>query len=169
MSEQETQETTEPEGTEQVTEQTTDAEMTDALEADDDNAEDWRKNFDPSKAAARITKLQSEAKNLRERAKTAEQKAAGVDEKDQTITALQATALRYEVGYELGLPRELVNRLHGGTREELIEDAKALVAIVGSPKAAQRKPVEALRGGGQPDQEPAETDLRKIGERMFNR
>ena len=148
MSEQDT-----TEATQDVTEDTTDAETTDAPEADEDAEPDWRKNFDPDKAAARITKLQSEAKNLRDRAKTAEQKAAGVDEKDTRITGLEAQVLRYEVAFDLGLPRELADRLKGNTKDEMLADA------------------EALRGGGGAagDAEPVETDLRKIGERMFHR
>jgi len=166
MSEQDT-----TEATQDVTEDTTDAETTDAPEADEDAEPDWRKNFDPDKAAARITKLQSEAKNLRDRAKTAEQKAAGVDEKDTRITGLEAQVLRYEVAFDLGLPRELADRLKGNTKDEMLADAEALVKLVGAPKAtATRKPSEALRGGGGGgDAEPVETDLRKIGERMFNR
>ena len=169
MSEQNpTPASTEPAESEQtVTEDTTDA-TTDAQEADGDEAEDWRSNFDPKKAEQRINKLQSEAKNLRERAKTAEQKAAGADEKDKQISKLEAKTLRYEVGYELGLPRELVGRLQGNTRDELIEDAKALIELVGRPKApAARKPVEALRGGGRPEQQPEERDVRKLAARMF--
>lgn len=165
MSEQETQ----PEETQNVTEDTTDAATAEAPEADEDAEPDWRKNFDPDKAAARISKLQSEAKNLRDRAKQAEQKAAGVDEKDTQITGLQAQVLRYEVAFDLGLPRELADRLKGNTKDEMLADAEALVKLVGGRPASQRKPVEALRGGGAPEQEPVETDLRKIGERMFNR
>lgn len=142
-----------------------------APEADEtEETPDWRKNFDPDKAADRIRKLQSEAKNLRDRAKQAEEKAKGADEKDTRISALEATVLRYEVGYELGLPKELAGRLQGATRDELIEDAKSLVDLVGSPKSpSTRKPVEALRGGARPDTPPEETDLDKIGSRMFRR
>lgn len=141
----------------------------DAQEAPEDDTPDWRKDFDADKAADRIRKLQSEAKNLRTRAKEAEEKAQGVDEKDQRITALEAATLRYEVGYDLGLPKELVGRLNGQTREELIEDAKSLLDLVKAPVARTRKPVEALRGGGEPEQAPEERDLDKIGSRMFRR
>ena len=166
MSEQDT-----TEATQDVTEDTTDAETTDAPEADEDAEPDWRKNFDPDKAAARIAKIQSENKNLRDRARQAEDKAKGADEKDQRISALEAKTLRYEVAFDLGLPRELAERLKGGTKDEMLADAEALVKLVGSPKAtATRKPSEALRGGGGGgDAEPVETDLTKIGERMFNR
>jgi len=168
MSEQDTQ----PEETQDVTEDTTDADTTDAPEADEDAEPDWRKNFDPEKADARIKKLQSEAKNLRERTKAAEEKATGVDEKDTRITGLEAKVLRYEVAFDLGLPRELADRLKGNTKDEMLADAEALVKLVGGPKtSASRKPSEALRGGGGAagDAEPVETDLTKIGERMFKR
>lgn len=157
------------EATTEVDEVEVDTETTDAQEADEDeDGPDWRKDFDADKAADRIRKLQSEAKNLRTRAKEAEEKAKGADEKDTRITALEAANLRYEVGYDLGLPKELVARLNGSTREELISDAEALLKLVRVPTTT-RRPVEALRGGGEPEQEPEERDLDKIASRMFRR
>lgn len=135
----------------------------------DDDEPDWRKDFDADKAAERIRKLQSEARNLRSRAKEAEEKAKGADEKDGRISTLEAENLRLSVGYELGLPRELVGRLQGSTRDELIADAEALVKLVRPGAVTSRKPVEALPGGGQPEREPEETDLDKLGSRMFRR
>ncbi len=152
----------------------TDPDQPEAPEAEEqaeveDDEPDWRKDFDADKAAERIRKLQSEAKNLRARAKEAEEKAKGADEKDTRIAALEATNLQYEVGYDLGLPKELVSRLRGSTRDELIEDAKSLLELVKTPTTrTTRKPVEALRGGGEPEQEPDETDVRKLAARMFD-
>lgn len=142
-------------------EETTTADAQEPQEGTASESEDWRSNFDAEKAAARITKLQSEAKNLRERAKTAEQKAAGVDEKDQQITSLQAELLRERVGRRLGLPDELVDRLRGGSEDEILADAEKLVAIVGRSKPTTTRPTETLRGGGEPDTEPA-PDFAKI-------
>ena len=161
-------------GTPEQPDETTEPDQSDAPEADEqddrEDEPDWRSNFDADKAADRIRKLQSEAKNLRTRAKEAEEKAKGADEKDTRIAALEATNLQYEVGYDLGLPKELVSRLRGSTRDELIEDAKSLLELVKTPATrATRKPVEALRGGGEPEQEPEERDLDKIGSRMFRR
>jgi hypothetical protein len=127
----------------------------------DGGTEDWRKDFDPDKAAERIRKIQSENKNLRERAKTAEKKAEGADEKDQRITSLEAELLRERVGRRLNLPDELVDRLRGNNEEEILADAEKLVAIVSKPTPGGGKPSERLRGGGEPDQEP-EPDLRKL-------
>lgn len=141
----------------------------DAPEAPDDDGPDWRKDFNPDKAADRIRKLQSEAKNLRDRAKQAEEKAKGVDEKDQQISALEARALRLDVALDLGLPRQIADRLKGNTREEMLADAEELLKLIKAPQAATRRPVEALHGGGTPDREPEETDTRKLAERMFRR
>lgn len=166
MSEQDTTPEETPE--QDVTEDTTDA-TTDAPEADEDEAADWRKNFDPDKAAARIAKIQSENKNLRERAKDAETKASAIPDHEQKITALEATNLRYEVAFDLGLPKEIAMRLQGATKDEMVADAEALVKLVGGRAPAHRKPIEDLRGGGAPEREPEETDLTKIGARIFNR
>jgi hypothetical protein len=129
-----------------------------------DDTEDWRKDFDPDKAAERIRKLQSEAKNLRTRAKTAEEKAAGADEKDKRITSLQSELLRERVGRRLALPDELVDRLRGDTEDELLADAEKLVGLLGKP-ASGRKPAEQLRGGLDPEKEPEE-DPREVARRI---
>ena len=156
-----------PETTDEVVEDTTpEPDQPDAPEADEQDEPDWRKDFDPDKAADRIRKLQSEAKNLRERAKTAEKKVGDVDTLTKERDGLAADNLRLTIGYELGLPMALAKRLQGATREELIADADELVKIAGARPVA-RKPVEALRGGGEPEREPEETDVRKIGARMF--
>lgn len=141
-----------------------------AQEADDADGSDWRKNFDPDKAAARIAKIQSENKNLRERAKSAEQKASETEQTvKEKVPALESEVLRLSVALDLGLPKELAERLKGSNREELLADAESLLRLVSTPRPTPRKPIEALRGGGEPEAEPADTDLRKIGERMFNR
>lgn len=162
-----TTDTTEAAPEEGVAEDTGTDETT-APEAADDDVPDWRKDFDPDKAAERIRKLSSEAKNLRDRAKAAEQKAAGVDEKDQQISALEAKTLRLDVALDLGLPRQIADRLKGNTREEMLADAEELMQLL-NPKTTTRKPVEALRGGGEPDMPPEERDLDKLASRMFRR
>lgn len=166
------QETSTTEGTEQAaeaTEQESDESQQGADSQEETEADsDWRNDFDPDKARDKIRKLNSEAKGLRERAKTAEEKAASADKKDEQISALEATTLRYEVAFDLGLPKELVPRLHGSTKEELIEDAEKLLDLVSPAKRpATKRPAESLRGGGEPEREPEETDTRKIAERMF--
>lgn len=136
-------------------------------EGDDETSgpEDWRKDFDPDKAAERIRKLQSEAKNLRTRAKTAEEKAAGAGEKDEQIKTLTGQLLRERVGRRLGLPDELVDRLRGDDEDAVLADAEKLVGLLGKPAATTRKPAENLRGGLDPEREPEE-DPREVARRI---
>lgn len=153
------------EATEATTDDTTSTEDAGTLEETADKDEAW----DPERARRKIAKLNSENKNLRERA-TKAPKPEDVTAKDNQIGTLSAENLRLRVGYELGLPANLVDRLKGTTREELVADAETLLELVAPAKRpGTRKPTEALRGGLEPDTEPEETDLKKLGERMFTR
>lgn len=128
-----------------------------------DSDEAW----DPKRAMRKIQKLNREAASLREKASTAESNAT---EKSEKVTALEAANLRYEVALDLGLPKALAKRLTGDTLEEIQADAEELLALVTpSNKPVTQKPSVRLRGGGAPDEEPEETDVRKLGERMFAR
>lgn len=150
------------------TEPTTEPEQPDTEPQEGDDDGDKGEAWDPERAKKKIAKLNSENKSLRERANKAP-KPEDVQAKDQRISDLEATNLRLDVGYELGLPREIASRLQGNTREEMLADAEKLVELIAPTKRpSTRKPAEALRGGLQPDQEPEETDVRKIGERMFS-
>lgn len=154
--------------TEDVVETTEDETTADQPEAPE--AEDKDEAWDPERARRKIGKVNSENKSLRERATKAEQKAASVDDLSKENGGLKATVLQLEVGYELGLPLAIAKRLQGSSREELLADAEALVELVApARKPATRKPTEALRGGLEPDSEPEETDLSKLGARMFQR
>jgi hypothetical protein len=139
-------------------------------EAETDSPEETDKDeqWDPERAKRKITKVNSENKALRERATQAEKKAASVDDLTKQNGDLSVANLRLEVGYELGLPLAIAKRLQGSNREEMLADAEALVELVAPTKRpATQKPLEALRGGLDPDKEPEETDTRKIAERMF--
>lgn len=125
--------------------------------------------FDSTKALEKIRKLNSEASNLRKRAKEAEEKAAGADESAQRLPALEAENLRLRVGLKHGLPDAIVDRLKGDTEEDLLADAEALLKILSPQRPPSNRPTDALRGGGDPTQEPEETDLDKLGSRMFRR
>ncbi len=142
-----------------------DQDGTEQASPEDDRDDAW----DPERARKKIAKTNSENKALRERATTAEKKAANVDDLARERDDLSAHNLRLEVGYELGLPLNLARRLQGSTKEEMVADAEALVELVSPAKQPSRKPQEALRGGLKPDAEPEETDLSKLGERMFRR
>lgn len=119
----------------EVTEET-DAEVDSQEESQE--ADDWRKGFDPDKAMERIKKLQSENKNLRTRAKSAEEKADGAEEKDSRIASLEKELLRERVARKLNLPDALIDRLRGDTEDDLLDDAQKLIGLVsgGKPKPA---------------------------------
>lgn len=139
-------------------------------EGDPADPEGEDEKFDLERALAKIRKQNSEAENLRKRAKEAEEKAAGSDEKDSRIKALEAENLRIRVGAKHGLPEELIERLRGETEEEILADAEKLLAFVAPTRRPPTdKPTERLRGGTAPTAEPEETDVSKIGERMFRR
>ena len=135
----------------------------------EDYSDDDGESFDAARTLAKIKKLNSENKNLRDAKKAAEAKAAEVDAKDQRITALEAENLRIRVGAKHGLPADLIDRLRGDTEEEVLADAEKLLALVGgrtaTPPPSQRPTERPGNGGGQT---PIEiTDVRKLGERMF--
>lgn len=141
-----------------------------ADDATDDGAEDGDEQFDADRALAKIRKLNSENKNLRDAKKAAEDKAAGTDEKDTRIKALEAENLRVRIGARNGLPDELIDRLKGETEEEILADAEKLLSLVSTRKPPPtRQPREVLRGGGDPSAPTEETDVSKLGARMFRR
>lgn len=148
---------------------TTDPQQPDDAPPEGDEDGDKGDAWDPERAKKKIAKLNSENRALRERANKAP-KPEDVHAKDQRISELERTNLRYDVGYDLGLPKAIAKRLQGNTREEMLADAEELLEQVApaAKRPSTRKPSEALRGGLQPDQEPEETDVKKLGERMFS-
>lgn len=130
-------------------------------------AEEDSEGFDPDKAREKLRKLNSEARNLRKRAKETEEKLKGAEEKDGRITALEAENLRYRIGIKHGLPESLVKRLSGTTEEELLQDAEELMELFGSKKPPTNRPKEALRGGSDPTVPVEETDLDALGRKYF--
>ena len=132
--------------------------------------------FDERRARAKIQKANAEAANLRKRLKELEPLAAKYRELEEAnksetqklterLTAAEKraqdaelNALRLEVAISKGLPPVLAKRLIGATKEELEADADELIASFGGGerKPPSRRPVERLRGGGDPDEEPEE-------------
>lgn len=127
-------------------------------------------NFDPKKVLAKIKKQNSELKNLRDRAKQAEAKVEQTSEdKDKELNELRTQLLRERVGRKTGLPDQLVERLNGDDEESMLKDAEDLLEVFAKSRPPTAKPHEQLRGGGRPESEPVEQDVRKIGARMFDR
>lgn len=117
-------------------------------DADDDAAGDeaWRR---------KLRRKNREAKNLRDRALTAE-----------------AELAKYKVAAQTGLPPELAVRLQGTTVDELKADAAKLLELVG-PKKHYRTPgappATGDRQGSFRATPETETDLGKIGSRIYER
>jgi hypothetical protein len=83
--------------------------------------------------------------------------------------ALKLTQLRAEVAAEKGIPAKIARRLTGTTREELEADADELLETLPKPETVvplNQRPRERLRGGGRPDEEPEETDPRKLAAKI---
>lgn len=111
-----------------------------------DTADD---TFDATRALEKIRKANAEAKALRDRAKTAEDKVATLEASATETAKLREQLMRAEVALDLGLPAALAKRLQGDTPEAMKADAEALLALV-APKAAAPKPtrpVESLQTG----------------------
>lgn len=159
-----------------MSEQTADAapEATEAPEAPEGGSPELEEvdpeaAWEPKRAKEKIRKLNQEIQSAK--AKLAEApKADDVAAKDSRISELEATSLRLEIALDLGLPKEIASRLQGKDRDEMVADAEKLLELLSPTKRpATQRPTEALRGGLEPDKEPEETDLRKIGARMFQR
>ncbi|MBC3186372.1 hypothetical protein H7347_07265 [Corynebacterium sp. zg-331] len=134
------------------------AEAEESTETPDDEAEDTDTEEDTSedvvKLHRQLRKKNSENKALRARAVEAERK-----------------LLQRDVADEVGLPLGMATRLVGDTREALVEDAKALLSQFEQrsfiPGAVPR---DGLRRGDVRATRPEdETDLSKIGNRIYER
>jgi hypothetical protein len=126
--------------------------------------------FDADRAREKIRKLNSESKNLRERAAKAEQQAKENADNGERLTALEAENLRLRIGVKHGLPESLVKRLSGSTEEELLQDAEELMELFKGKTVPSNQPKERLRGGGDPTGEPDPTaDSDKFAADMFRR
>lgn len=152
-------------------------------EADGDDTEK-KDEFDADRAKAKITKANKEAQNLRARLKELEPLAAKAKEledankteaeklteraaaAEKKATDAEGELMRLRVAINKGLTPKQASRLVGTTEEELEADADELLESFGgekkpTPKVAG-KPRENLRGGADPEEEPEETDPRKL-------
>lgn len=148
--------------------------------------------FDAERAKKALAKKNSEAENLRRRLKELEplaQKAKELEDasKSETerlagardefksraesaeasLTKLQIALAAAPEGASLAQVKAVAKRLNGANQEELTEDAAELYELLGAAHrrpAVSGKPTEALRGGADPDEEPEETDPRKLAD-----
>lgn len=166
--------------------------MEDSTNDTTDGSEVVDEEFDVDRAKAKIAKANAEARNLRERLKAAEEKAKRFDEIEDAerseverltkqLAEMQEKAqeadlraMRAEVAQEKGLTAAQAKRLVGGSLEELAADADELLETFmpqegtgGTPPSG--KPVEALRSGGDPTEEPIELDPARLAESVPRR
>ena len=137
---------------------------------------DWKAEAEKWKAMSR--KHETEAKQNRDAAKRLKEaedadkselqkineKAA---ESDKAAAHARSELLRLRVAMRKGLTEAQAKRLVGETEEELEADADELLVSFGQQKAAGNggeptRPKERLRSGAAPDEEPEETDPRKL-------
>jgi len=114
-------------------------------------------------AAKRLSELEdankTESQKLTEQMTAAEKRAAEAE----------AKATRYEVAAELGIQTKHLKYLSGSTRDEIEAAAKAIredfpetYADPDTGTGTPSRPKERLRSGAVPDEEPDETDPRKL-------
>lgn len=147
-----------PEGGGEAQESQEDA-STDAAEggeADEDESQEDESDapFDKDRALRKIQKLNSESRNLRDRAQEAEKKAEGNDELTKTNESQAAQIMRLEVALKHGLPANLVSRLNGSTEEELLADAEDLMGLFATKQPPSQAPKRktALRTPGSAEE-----------------
>lgn len=126
-----------------------------------------------SEAASYRTKLReveplaAKARELEESQKTEQQKLAEALEAAKTDGKNASDELlRLRVAMRKGLTESQAKRLVGSTLEELEADADELLASFGSKTPVPGKPRERLRAGGDPDEEPDETDPAKLAAKL---
>lgn len=135
-----------------------DAHGDDATAEHDDGDDDGGDGEVPAVWRRNLSKARREAANLRDRAKAAE-----------------ADALKWRVGAEAGLEPALIKRLQGSTETELLADAEELLELYGrgrrtTPPGVPAEVVNGRRGAVDPAElAAAESDLSKIGARMYDR
>ena len=130
---------------------------------------------------ARLAQLEDKDKTDTQR--LTEQVTSLTQERD----AAKASLDRLTIAIEKGLPEDLAKRVTGGARriaggdpDELASDAEDYFSTLGpvpgtdagsgsTPPPSSRPQPKPLPGGGDPEAAPEETDLTKIGERMFRR
>jgi len=119
-------------------------------------------------AEKQAKEFEKRLKEIEDKDKTEAQKLADAKtESDKRAETAEAKALRLEVAFEKGLTPKQAKRLTGSTREELEADADELLEDFKPSDDKDRKPPttrprERLRGGGDPDDEPEETDPAKL-------
>lgn len=127
-------------------------------------AQKWEKRAKANKDAAdKLTELEKSQMTEQQRLERERDEARTTAENNGVELARLRAAMKY------GLDADDLDLLGTGSDDEIDARAKRLSERLASStkKPATRRPAEQLRGGADPEQEPEETDVRKIGARMF--
>lgn len=117
-------------------------------DADDDDTDDDGSGWDQDRAMRKIRKINAENRQLRERAKKAEDdKQKSTSDLTRENADLKARLVRTEVAAELGLPASLAGRLQGTTRDEVVADAEELLKALGPRAPRQQNPKNSFGEG----------------------
>lgn len=127
----------------------------------------------PPEVAAALKKANKEAETLRLKLKEIEDRDKSENDrlKEQLTEANDRTAkaeeraMRLQVAIDKGLSSTQAKRLVGGNQEELEADADDLLETFKPADENGRtpaKPTEALKGGGDPENNEPAPDMRKI-------
>lgn len=128
-------------------------------------ARKWEKRAKENKDAAdKLAKL--------EQSQMTEQQRLERERDDARETADKSTAelIRMRAAVKHGLSEDDFDLLGTGTEDEVDARAKRVAELRGTTtkkQPATRRPNERLSGGTEPEREPEETDVSKIGARMF--
>ena len=110
----------------------------------------------------------SESERLQERASTAESRAGTAEAKAKALEIAMERAPEHAT---LAQVRAVAKRVRGDDDEALEADADELFELL-APKAGAKtpqRPKERLKGGATPDEEPEETDPRKLAAQLPRR
>lgn len=133
-----------------------------SADGDDESQEDEQEPFDKDRALRKIQKLNSEARNLRERAQEADKKAEGADELTKTNESQASEILRLRVALKHGLPEGIAGRLNGSTEEELLADAEELMGLFVAKEPPSQSPKRKAQKSRTPDSADDGEDIDKI-------
>lgn len=141
-----------------------------------------RKELNAIKARLREfeDKDKSEAQRLQEARDEAATRAAKAEERHRALTVAMERAPEYAT---LAQVRAVAKRVRGESEEDLEADADELFEMLAPPppakdkdkseprdrKAVAGRPRERLRGGGDPEDEPEESDPRKLADLIRRR
>lgn len=118
---------------------------------EDDAGDDQGDDFDRDRALAKVKKLNSENRNLRQAKKDAEEKARNAEGKTEQMQALEAKNARYETLAENDLPLRLAKFISATDPEEILEQAEELLSLGGgSNTPPSDQPREKNRRMGKP-------------------